>query len=67
MQFVAPPRKKVIKKAVKRKRESPKLPSNSESIIPKEGAVEAGSNFESGRRRSRRLKGQVCYLINAGV
>ncbi|XP_071853899.1 uncharacterized protein [Apostichopus japonicus] len=57
--FVAPPRKKVIKKAVKRKRESPKLPSNSESIIPKEGAVEAGSNFESGRRRSRRLKGQV--------
>ncbi|PIK36484.1 putative E3 ubiquitin-protein ligase UHRF1 [Apostichopus japonicus] len=57
--FVAPPRKKVIKKAVKRKRETPKLPSKSESIIPKEGAVEAGSNFESGRRRSRRLKGQV--------
>lgn len=58
-QFVAPPRKKVVKKAVKRKYVSPKLTQSSESKNRKEGDVDAGSNYDSGRRRSRRLQGQV--------
>lgn len=57
--FVAPPRKKVVKKAVKRKYVSPKLTQSSESKNRKEGDVDAGSNYDSGRRRSRRLQGQV--------